>query len=131
MWPHQFKPASFSNANSFSFACLEAEEAQIKIEEYIDLSYHEKRVALLARNDTEMSELVQQKEDQTQEFEQSWNEHEAKLVESAQADVSALDELHANQLMEAREQISASFTTVYKPSPKLLDNRAVFDKLIK
>jgi len=95
------------------------------------LSYHEKRVALQARNDTEMSELVQQKEDQTQEFEQSWNEHEAKLVESAQADVSALDELHANQLMEAREQISASFTTVYKPSPKLLDNRAVFDKLIK
>lgn len=131
MWPHQFKPASFSNANSFSFACLEAEEAQIKIEEYRDLSYHEKRVALQARNDTEMSELVQQKEDQTQEFEQSWNEHEAKLVESAQADVSALDELHANQLMEAREQISASFTTVYKPSPKLLDNRAVFDKLIK
>jgi len=37
---------------------LEAEEAQIKIEEYRDLSYHEKRVALQARNDTEMSELV-------------------------------------------------------------------------
>lgn len=43
-----------------------------------------------------MSELVQQKEDQTMEFESSWNEHEAKLVESANADVLALDELHAN-----------------------------------
>lgn len=65
------------------------------------------------------------------EFEQSWNEHETKLVESANADVLALDELHANQLSEAREQIEAGLSTVYKASTKLLDNRTVFDKLIK
>ena len=72
---------------------VEAEEAQAKIEELRDEVYQEKRVALQARNDSEMSELLQQREDQTREFEQSWSDHERKLEESARADLDALEEL--------------------------------------
>jgi len=110
---------------------LEAEEAQAKIEELRDQSYAEKRVALQAQNDSEMSELIQQREDQTREFEQSWQDHERKLEESAIADLQALEELHQKQLMEARESLDAQLGTVYKPSAKLLDNRKVFEQLVK
>lgn len=37
---------------------LEAEEAQAKIEELRDSAYAERRVALQAQNDSEMSELI-------------------------------------------------------------------------
>jgi len=73
---------------------LEAEQAQARIEELRDQSYSEKRVAIQAKNDSEMSELIQQREDQTREFEQSWRDHEKKLAESAKADMIALDETH-------------------------------------
>ena len=45
--------------------------------------------------------------------------------------MEALDELHIKQLTEAKEQIEAGLNTVYKPSTKLLDNRQVFEKLVK
>ena len=48
---------------NFLLTSLEAEEAQAKIEELRDEVYQEKRVALQARNDSEMSELLQQRED--------------------------------------------------------------------
>lgn len=109
------------------YVCAEAEEAQAKIEELRDSAYAERRVALQAQNDSEMSELIQQREDQTREFEQSWKDHELKLEESAVADMSALEELHAKQLSEERERLEASLSTVYKPSSKLLDNRRVLE----
>ena len=62
---------------------VEAEEAQAKIEELRDQAYTESRTALLSKNDSEMSDLIQQKEDHTREFEQSWTEHEKKLEESS------------------------------------------------
>lgn len=110
---------------------VEAEEAQAKIEELRDQAYAERRVALQAQNDSEMSELIQQREDQTREFEQSWKDHEQKLEESAVADMQALEELHAKQLAEERERLEAGLSTVYKPSSKLLDNRKVFEQLIR
>jgi len=109
------------------YVFAEAEEAQAKIEELRDSAYAERRVALQAQNDSEMSELIQQREDQTREFEQSWKDHELKLEESAVADMSALEELHAKQLSEERERLEASLSTVYKPSSKLLDNRRVLE----
>jgi len=78
-----------------------------------------------------MSELIQQREDQTREFEHSWTEHEKKLVESANADMQALEELHSKQLIDAREQLETTMPTIYKPSSKLLDNRKVFDQLVR
>jgi hypothetical protein len=42
---------------------LEAEEAQAQIEELRDKAYAERRVALQAHNDSEMSELIQQRDD--------------------------------------------------------------------
>jgi len=66
---------------------LEAEEAQAKIEELRDQAYTESRTALLSKNDAEMSDLIQQREDQTREFEQSWTEHEKKLEESSKQDI--------------------------------------------
>ena len=78
-----------------------------------------------------MSELIQQREDQTREFEQSWKDHELKLEESAVADMEALEELHAKKLSEERERLEASLGTVYKPSSKLLDNRKVLEQLIR
>ena len=110
---------------------LEAEEAQAKIEELRDEVYQEKRVALQARNDSEMSELLQQREDQTREFEQSWADHERKLEESAHADLEALEELQTKQLVAAKEQIQDQLSTIYKPSSKLLDNRRVFEQLVR
>jgi hypothetical protein len=38
---------------------LEAEEAQAKIEELRDQAYTESRTALLSKNDSEMSDLIQ------------------------------------------------------------------------
>lgn len=60
-------------------AITEAEEAQAKIEELRDQSYTEGRTALLSKNDSEMSDLIQQREDHTREFDQSWSDHEKKL----------------------------------------------------
>ena len=53
------------------------------------------------------------------------------MEESAKADLQALEELHTKQLAEAREHIDATLATVYKPSVKLLDNRKVFDQLVR
>lgn len=47
------------------------------------------------------------------------------------ADMQALEELHQKQLIEARESLEASMGTIYKPSSKLLDDRRVFEQLIK
>jgi len=66
---------------------LEAEEAQAKIEELRDQAYTESRTALLSKNDAEMSDLIQQREDHTREFEQSWSDHEKKLEESSKQDI--------------------------------------------
>ena len=55
-----------------------------------------------------MSELIQQREDQTREFNQSWVEHEKKLDESARADLQALEEMHVKQLGEGREQLDST-----------------------
>lgn len=78
-----------------------------------------------------MSDLIQQREDHTREFEQSWSDHEKKLEESSKQDIQALEEIHAQQLQEAREHAEATLGTVYKPSSKLLDNRRVFEQLVK
>lgn len=88
-------------------------------------------MALQAANDSEMSELIQQREDQTRDFDQSWIDHEGKLEESAHADLAALEDLHTKQLAEARELIDSQLSSVYKPSVKLLDNRKVFEQLVK
>ena len=42
-----------------------------------------------------------------------------------------MEEIHAQQLLEAREHAEATLGTVYKPSSKLLDNRRVFEQLVK
>ena len=47
---------------------LEAEDAQAKIEELRDNLYNEQRTELLAHNDSETSQLLQQKEDTFMEF---------------------------------------------------------------
>jgi hypothetical protein len=52
-----------------------------------DQAYTESRTALLSKNDAEMSDLIQQREDHTREFEQSWTEHEKKLEESSKQDI--------------------------------------------
>ena len=39
--------------------CLDAEEAQSKIEELRDQEYNERRSAILTQNDIEMNELLQ------------------------------------------------------------------------
>jgi hypothetical protein len=39
--------------------------------------------------------------------------------------------MHTKQLGEAREQLDTLLGTVYKPSSKLLDNRKVFDQLVR
>lgn len=78
-----------------------------------------------------MSELIQQREDQTREFDQSWVEHEKKLDESARADLQALEEMHVKQLGEGREQLDSTLPVVHKPSSKLLDNKRVFDQLVR
>jgi hypothetical protein len=49
---------------------------------------------LMAANDTEMSELIQQSEDHTREFSRSWNDHIKKLKESAKSDMRGLQEIH-------------------------------------
>jgi len=41
-----------------------------------------------------MSDLIQQREDHTREFEQSWTDHEKKLEESSRQDLMALEEIH-------------------------------------
>jgi hypothetical protein len=46
--------------NGTHMTCLlEAEEAQAKIEELRDQAYTESRTALLSKNDSEMSDLIQ------------------------------------------------------------------------
>lgn len=75
--------------------------------------------------------MIQQREDQTRDFEASWRDHEAKLHESATADLLALEDLHSKQLGESRELLEQALSTVFKPSVKLLDNRRVFEQLVK
>lgn len=53
------------------------------------------------------------------------------MHESADADLQALEEMHTQKLAESREQFESAFSTVYKPSSKLLDNRRVFEQLVK
>ena len=126
-----FKFAAFIVWLTLFFARVEAEDAQAKIEELKDQAYQESRVALQARNDSEMSELIQQREDQTREFEQQWNEHIKKLADSAEDDMKHLDTEHERALLEARSTIEGNLPTKYKPSAKLLDNRQVFDRLVQ
>jgi len=78
-----------------------------------------------------MSELIQQREDQTREFNQSWVEHEKKLDESARADLQALEEMHVKQLGEGREQLDSTLPAVHNPGSKLVDNKRVFDQLVR
>lgn len=45
--------------------------------------------------------------------------------------MNSLEEMHTRHLAEAREQLEGQLSTVYKPSSKLLDNRRVFDQLVR
>jgi len=45
--------------------------------------------------------------------------------------MNSLEEMHTRHLAEAREQLEGQLGTVYKPSSKLLDNRRVFDQLVR
>jgi hypothetical protein len=96
-----------------------------------EAAFNEKVVQARAQNDMEMEALHIQKLEQSKEFQESWDNHEVKLRESAIADMEALNEVHNRQLQEAHEQIEATLTNVFKPSKALLDARNVFDKFIK
>lgn len=49
-----------------------------------DEVYVEQRQALLHQNDSEMSELLQQRQEHMSEFKASWDQHEKQLEESSQ-----------------------------------------------
>ena len=65
------------------------------------------------------------------EFEASWNAHEEQLMQESQADVNALEEAQAKQLMEVREELEQTIRITYKPSSQLLQNKNVFNRLIQ
>ena len=71
---------------------LEAEELMDKIEELKDQEYNEARSTLLTQNDVEMNELLNDRTQQIKVFNDSWNAHEAQLVESGMQDLNSLEE---------------------------------------
>lgn len=55
---------------------LEAEEAQIKLEELKDEEYNMQRSALLAEHDAELARFIEQRKEHEEEFETTWDQHE-------------------------------------------------------
>lgn len=99
---------------------VEAEEAQTRIEELKDEFYTQQRTALLQHNDTEMDNLLMQKDEHIHEFEESWNKHEEQLVEESRKDIASLEEFQQNQLLHDIESFESKLSTIYKPSSQLL-----------
>ena len=112
---------------------LEAEEISQKIDELKDQEYNEARNNILTQNDVEMSELVHDREEQLRAFEESWEAHEAELVQSGINDLNALEEIQQKQVEDFRRETEEKInkTMRFRPSGHLLQQKRIFDNLIK
>jgi hypothetical protein len=111
--------------------CIEAEEAQSKIEELKDEEYNERRIMQINMNEQEMDQMLQQREQHMNEFQANWDAHEKQLAESSERDLQELEENQGKRIMIEREQFDNKLPNSFRPSSQVLEFKNVFDKLVK